>query len=193
MLLFRGVITEKVALATWRKKGHRFSLFLFLLRKTLNRNSIFSKLIGAFCRPFLGLQNLYSKFSSSMLRFSKKNYLFFVSDVTILLATWQRTTVQLKKYSYNRMKSSKLISKYINASSDSVDYDDIKIYFLKLHETYTEPFFEREIFGIRSGWKFYDKCGLCCIVYPESFGFFSHMVREIIANYCLINQLINYN
>jgi hypothetical protein len=89
------------------------------------------------------------------------------------------------------MKSSKLISKYINASSDSVDYDDVKIYFLKLHGTYTEPFFEREIFGIRSGWKFYHIYGLCCIVYPESFGFFSHMVRETIANYCLINQSIN--
>jgi hypothetical protein len=45
----------------------------------------------------------------------------------------------------------------------------------------------RKIFGVRSCWKFYHRCSSYRRVYPESFRFFSHMVREIFTNYFLIN------
>jgi len=62
------------------------------------------------------------------------------------------------------MRSSEPISKDTNLSSEVLDYEDTKISFSKLHWTFTEPIFKWEIFGL-----------------------LSHTVREIFANYCLIN------
>ncbi len=69
-------------LATWRKKGHRFSLSAFLLKKIPDQNNIFTKLTPAFCRSLLKLHNFYWNFFWTRLYFSKKIDLFLVSNVT---------------------------------------------------------------------------------------------------------------
>jgi hypothetical protein len=105
----------------------------------------------------------------------------------LALATWHSTNIQKKKFFYNWMKSSKPIQKGTKPSSESSDDDKTKIFFSALGGTCRELVFIREIFGIRSCWKFYHRCSSGRIVYPESFIFFPRTVREIFTNYFLIN------
>jgi hypothetical protein len=56
------------------------------------------------CRQFKGLYNRCWKFFTSMHRFFKKFDFLFVDDVTLLLATWQSTSIQKKSCSYIWMK-----------------------------------------------------------------------------------------
>ncbi len=85
------------------------------------------------------------------------------------------------------MKSSKPIQKGTKPSSESSDADKTKIFFSTLSTTCKEFVFIREIFGVRSCWKFYHRCSSGCIDYPESFRSFPHIVREIFTNYFLIS------
>ncbi len=85
------------------------------------------------------------------------------------------------------MRSSKLIPYSINPSSEASDDDKTKNFISRLDAISREPVFMCKIFGVRSCWKFHHRCSLGTKVYPEIFGFFSHMVREIFTNYFLIN------
>jgi hypothetical protein len=82
------------------------------------------------------------------------------------------------------MRSSKPIPYNTNPSSDD---DKTKSFASGLDAISREPVFMSKIFGVRSCWKFHHRCSSGPRVYPEIFGFFSHMVLEIFSNYFLIN------
>jgi len=85
------------------------------------------------------------------------------------------------------VRSSNPIRKGANSSSGLWDDNQTKNFVSGLDGVSGAPVFMREIFCVQFSWKFYHRCGSGARVYPESFRFLSLMVREIFANYCLIN------
>jgi len=134
-----------------------------------------------------GYKISFQSFSWACLYFSKKTDLLFVCDVPLLLA---RDGVRLcngKKYFYNRRRNFKPIPNGRNLSSWFIDDSNTKISVSEPYGTARGSAFKRKIFCIRSCWKFYNKCSLYRIVYPEIFEYFSHAVRKRIANCSLTN------
>jgi hypothetical protein len=85
------------------------------------------------------------------------------------------------------MRSWKPIPNGTIPSSISSNDNKTKNFVSGLERASRELVFMRKSFGVWSCWKFYHRCSSCRRVYPESFTFFSHMVREIFTNYFLIN------
>ena len=136
----------------------------------------FWKLNSTFCRQPLRLQNHYPKFLLSIPKFENFD-LLFVRDVTEYEYANEKFLVKLNEIFKSNSKGYKFSS----------HHHKTKIFVSRLDRTSRESFFMRKIFRGRSCWKFHHKCSSCPRVYPEIFGFFPHILREIFTNYFLIN------
>ncbi len=130
-----------------------------------------------------GYKISFQSFSWACLYFSKKNRFTFRLRRDTFVSTWRSTTMQWKKYFYNRRRSFKPIPKGRDLSSWFIDDSNTKISVSEPYGTFRGSAFKRKIFYIQSYWKFYNKCSLYRIGYPEIFECFSHTVRKRIANY----------
>jgi hypothetical protein len=76
------------------------------------------------------------------------------------------------------MRSSQPMPYSSNPSSESSDDDKTKIFVSELDTISRDSVFMSKTFEVRSCWKFHHRCSLGPRVYPEIFGFFSHMVQD---------------
>ncbi len=99
---------EKVALAMLQKKRHQIPVKIFLFKTSANYD-VFFKLNRICCRGLFNETFFYHEVCSIILSFQDKYGLFGVSDVTILLVTWQSTKTWTKNLSVNHAKCYKKI------------------------------------------------------------------------------------